>query len=148
MLQAHPLFARFVLNLVSHRAARTLQWLLALKHASPAGRIVSMLAQLCESLDESSAWSPAPALSERVDVDIGQSELAHCCDVSRRLLSGVLQALAATGFVQLSYGRIELAPAAAWRRLGERLRSSPGFEGNQPVGGFIELLAEGARASH
>ena len=147
-LEAHPLFARFVLNLVSHRAARTLQWLLALKHASPAGRIVWTLAQLCESLDEGSAWSPAPALSARIEVDIRQGELAHVCDVSRRLLNGVLQKLAAAGFLHLSYGRIALAPAAAWRRLGERLRSSPAFEGEQPLGSFIDLLAAHGQGAH
>jgi CRP-like cAMP-binding protein len=147
-LEAHPLFARFVLNLVSHRAACTLQWLLALKHASPAGRIVWTLAQLCESLDEGSAWSPAPALAAKVAVDIRQAELAHACDVSRRLLNGVLQALAAAGFLQLSYGRIALAPAAAWRRLGERLRSSAAFEGEQALGNFIELLAQHGQATH
>jgi CRP/FNR family transcriptional regulator, cyclic AMP receptor protein len=145
-LDAHPLFARFVLNLVSHRAARTLQWLLALKHASPAGRIVWTLAHLCESLDEGSAWSPAPALAERVAVGVGQTELAHACDVSRRLLNGVLQSLAAAGFLQVSYGRIELSPGAAWRGVAERLRSSAVFEGEQPLGAFIDLLARHGHA--
>jgi len=146
-LQAHPLFARFVLNLVSHRAARTLQGLLAFKHASAAGRIAWTLAQLCESLDEGSAWSPAPALARRVEVDLGQAELAQACDVSRRVLNGILQALATAGFLQLSYGRIVLEPAAAWRRLGERLRSSPRFEGEMPLGGFIDLLAHHGSAT-
>ena len=139
-LDQHPLFARFVLNLVSHRAARTLQWLLALKHASPAGRIVWTLAQLSESLDEGSAWSPAPALSQQIEVGVGQADLAHACDVSRRLLNGVLHALQGAGLLQVSYGRITLAPGEAWRRLGLRLRSSEVFEGELPLAAFIELL--------
>lgn len=101
-----PFFVRYLLNLVSHRAARTLQLLLALKHGSPFGRIACVLAHLCESLDESSAWSPAPAQSERVEVAAGQAELAQACDVSRTLLNSVLAALAAAGFVEVAYGRL------------------------------------------
>lgn len=141
-LAEHPYFARYLLNLVSHRAARTLQRLLALKHASPTGRVMCMLAHLCEALDESSAWSPAPALSERFEVEASQAVLARACDVSRTRLNGVLGALAAAGFVEAAYGRLAFLRCTAWRRLGERLRGGTVFDGERPLSSFIDLLRD------
>ena len=137
-----PFFARYLLNLVSHRAARTLHLLLALKHGSPAGRMACVLAHLCESLDESSAWSPVPAQAERVEVAAGQAELAQACDVSRTLLNGMLGALAAAGFVESAYGRLTFLRCASWRRLGERMRAGEVFDADRPLGAFIDLLAD------
>jgi CRP-like cAMP-binding protein len=139
-LAEHPFFARYLLNLVSHRASRTLQQLLALKHASPVGRIVCTLAHLCESLDPSSAWSPAPAQSARVEVEAGQAELAQACDVSRAQLGGALAALAAAGLVEVSYGHLAFLRCAAWRLLGERLRSDTVFDVARSLAAFIERM--------
>jgi len=146
-LDGCPYFARYVFNLVSHRAGRMLQLMLAHKHGSPACRVVYTLAHLCEALDESSAWSPTPANSERVVVDCGQTELAHACDVSRALFSSILGALAAAGFAEASYGRLVFLRCAAWRGVARRVREGAVFEAGQSLGGFIDMLrSEGGHA--
>jgi len=106
--QEEPLIWRWVAKIQNQNFARTMRMVEALMVRSSEARVSAVLLQL-------GGWIGPRADTPRI-LDITQNQLGAMANVSRSLLSPILQALSAKGTIELGHRTITIADPAALRR--------------------------------
>ena len=117
-----PGFARYVAKLMAWRVQKTSETLTLMKLGNPCLRVVMGLAQFAEALAHRSERPPTVAFGDGLELPVAQSTLASLCGVSRTLFSEHVQQLAQHGWLELSYGKLEILNVSTWHRFARRQR--------------------------
>ena len=106
--QEEPLIWRWVAKVQKQNFERAMRMVDALMIRSSEARVSAVLLQL-------GGWIGPRADTPRI-LDITQNQLGAMANVSRSLLSPILQALSAKGTIELGHRTITIADPAALRR--------------------------------
>jgi len=135
-----PNFARFVAKLMAWRVQKTSETLTLMKMGNPCMRVVMGLAQFAEALAYRSDRPPTIGLGEGVVIPIAQNTLASLCGVSRTLFSEYVQQLALNGWLQLSYGKLEILSIHTWHAFARSQREDSVGHLNASIKELLDFL--------
>lgn len=136
-----PAFAHFMARISMWRGQLLIEMLALTKAGKPWARLVIGLALLNKSFISSASHLPGKGTDISQVIPLKQSQLAAYFGLSRRLMSGGLQALSECGWVRLGYRSIELLKPNRWAALHQiHLRDAHGL--------YEKSMAELVRIMH
>jgi CRP/FNR family cyclic AMP-dependent transcriptional regulator len=104
------------------RVHKTSETLMLMKLGNPCLRVVMGLSQFAEALAYRSDRPPTIGFGEGVEIPVSQGVLASLCGVSRTLFSEYVQQLANSGWLKISYGKLEILSVTTWHTFAHRQR--------------------------
>ena len=122
LLERDAGFAKYVAKLMSWRAQISSETLMLMKLGSPPFRVVMGICQFAETLAYSGDRPPTIGFGEGVEIPVKQEVIAALCGVSRSRFSTLIQQLASSGWLRISYGSIEILALETWQKFSNLQR--------------------------
>lgn len=144
LFDTEPGFSRHIAKLTAWRLQEASEMLTLMKLGNPCLRLVIGMGQFAEALAFHSEHPLSNDPHGKVELPVTQAIIASLCGVSRTLASTFLQHLVASGFVSISYGRMELLSIETWIRFSKARRAQLLAHNNPTID---EVLIELSRAS-
>lgn len=138
LLETELDFVRHMAQMMASRAHTQSEMLCLTKVGNSCVRVIVGLALLVEAL-----FIPPRQVS--VVLHVKQSMLAQLCGVTRTVFSAYVQLLKTAGWLNVTYGNLELISMDTWRCVLTRIRKAPFWDVNPTIG---QLLAEFSSAQN
>lgn len=116
LINSEQNFAVKMAKMVSWRAQKTAEMLMIMKCGNPCLRVIMGISQFAESLAYYSDRPPTIGYGEGLTIPVKQEVLASLCGVSRTKLSEFVLQLERSGWLRISYGKIEILSLQTWHR--------------------------------
>jgi CRP/FNR family transcriptional regulator, cyclic AMP receptor protein len=122
LMETQPAFALYLTRLMAWRVQKTSEMLMLMKFGNPCLRVVMGLSQFAEALFYHSDRPPTIGFGQGIEIPVKQKVLADLCGVSRTIFSEYVQKLASEGWLEISYGKLEILHLPHWHAFSNKQR--------------------------
>ena len=139
LLSTEADFPHFVSKSIAWKFQKSSEMLMLMKFCNPSVRVVLGLAQVGEALSLGAESQSGVENKLGVEIRVKQEVLAALCGVSRTLFSECILKLESSGWLRLSYGKLQLCKMNAWLDLTKSHRIN---KFTDPNSSFDQLLCQ------
>jgi CRP-like cAMP-binding protein len=147
LLTTESEFSGYVSRSIAWKFQKSSEMLMLMKFCNPAVRVVLGLAQVGEALASSAEYQPRDGIDLGVEIRVKQEVLAALCGVSRTLFSECILKLESSGWLRLSYGKLQLCKMTAWLDLTKSHRINKLTDPNSSFDQLLDQLNSNHPAS-